>query len=188
VPTTLTLRLRRMRLWVPCAALSLLAALTPCCMVGQSESASVSGRVTDQQNAVIPNVEVEIRNVDTNSTQITRTNGDGIYTFSSLRPGNYVMSVRKEQFQTVSVTGIILNVQDNLSRNFVLQIGSSAVSVTVTADQNNINTTDATVSTVVDRQFAENLPLNGRSFQTLIYLAPGVVITNSTTNENGHLR
>jgi len=65
VPTTLTLRLRRMRLWVPCAAFSLLAALTPCCMVGQSESASVSGRVTDQQNAVIPNVEVEIRNVDT---------------------------------------------------------------------------------------------------------------------------
>jgi hypothetical protein len=185
VPTTLTLRLSRMRLWVPCAALLLLAALTPCCVFGQSESASVSGRVTDQQNAVIPNVEVEIRNVDTNSAQVTKTNGDGIYTFPSLRPGNYVMSVRKEQFQTVSVTGIILNVQDNLSRNFVLQIGSSAVSVTVTADQNNINTTDASVSTVVDRQFAENLPLNGRSFQTLIQLTPGVVSTVSDPRDSG---
>src|SRR5580704_9380275 len=57
VPTTLTLCLRRMRPWVPCAALLLLAALTPCCVFGQSESASVSGRVTDQQNAVISNVE-----------------------------------------------------------------------------------------------------------------------------------
>jgi len=94
-------------------------------------------------------------------------------------------SVRKEQFQTVSVTGIILNVQDNLSRNFVLQIGSSAVSVTVMADQNNINTTDGSVSTVVDRQFAENLPLNGRSFQTLIQLTPGVVVVPVNLQDAG---
>src|SRR6266481_745685 len=174
-----------MRLWNPCAALLLLAALTPCCMVGQSESASVSGRVTDQQNAVIPNVEVEIRNVDTNSTELTKTNGEGIYSFPSLKPGNYVMSVRKEQFQTVSVTGITLHVQDSLSRNFALQVGSSAVSITVRADDLLINTTDATVSTVVDRQFAENLPMNGRSFQTLIQLTPGVVVTPSNYGDNG---
>src|ERR1700722_8570114 len=157
-----------MRLWVPCAALLLLAALTPCCMFAQSESAAVSGRVTDQTSAVVPDVEVEIRNVDTNSAQVTKTNGDGIYTFASLRPGNYVMSVRKEQFQTVSVTGITLHVQDEVSRNFTLQVGSSAVSVTVTADQNNINTTDGSVSTVVDQSYVANMPLNGRSFQDLI--------------------
>src|SRR5258707_150881 len=164
-----------MRLWVPCAALSLLAALTPCCMVGQSESASVSGRVTDQQNAVIPNVEVEIRNVDTNSTELTKTNGEGIYSFPSLKPGNYVMSVRKEQFQTVSVTGITLHVQDSLSRNFALQVGSSAVSITVRADDLHINTTDASVSTVVDQTYVKNMPLNGRSFQDLILLTPGAL-------------
>jgi Carboxypeptidase regulatory-like domain/TonB dependent receptor len=161
------------------------AAIVPYSALAQSESASVSGRVTDQQNAVIPNVEVELRNVDTNSTQTTKTNGDGIYSFPSLRPGNYVMSVRKEQFQTVSVTGITLNVQDNLSRNFVLQIGSSAVSVTVEANGININTTDASVSTVVDRQFAENLPMNGRSFQTLVQLTPGVVLVPVTQGDAG---
>ena len=48
-----------------------------------------------------------------------------------------------------------------------------------------INTTDATVSTIVDRQFAENLPLNGRSFQTLILLTPGVVLTASNPSDNG---
>src|SRR5260221_550562 len=174
-----------MRLWVPCAALSLLAALTPFCMVGQSESASVSGRVTDKPNAVIPNVEVEIRDVDTNSTELTKTNGGGIYSFPSLKPGNYVMSVRKEQFQTVSVTGITLHVQDSLSRNFALQVGSSAVSITVRADDLHINTTDAAVSTVIDRRFVESLPLNGRSFNMLLQLTPGVVLAPlSTSNFN----
>lgn len=151
----------------------------------QSTNASVSGRVTDQQNAVIPNVEVEIRNVDTGVTAVTKSNGDGIYSFPSLAPGNYLMNVRKEQFQTVSVTGVVLNVQDNLSRNFVLQVGSSAVSVTVRADDLHINTTDASVSTVVDRQFAENLPMNGRSFQALIQLTPGVVMIPSNQFDAG---
>ena len=165
-------------------AVVLTAMQTPVALA-QSESASVSGRVTDQQNAVIPNVEIEIRNVDTNSTQITKTNGDGIYTFASLRPGNYVMSVRKEQFQTVSVTGITLHVQDDLSRNFTLQVGSSAVSVTVEANGINMNTTDGAVSTIVDRKFVENMPLNGRSFQSLLTLAPGVAVVPTAASGAG---
>jgi hypothetical protein len=67
----------------------------------------------------------------------------------------------------------------------VLQVGSGSESVTVTAETLNVNTTDATVSTVVDRQFAENLPLIGRSFQTLIELTPGVVLTAASPNDTG---
>jgi hypothetical protein len=173
VPTTSS---RPIRFWVLCAALLLLAALTPCCMFAQSESASVSGRVTDQTNAVVPDVEVELRNADTGVSQATKTNGEGFYVFPYVKPGNYIMSVRKQSFQTVSVTGMTLNVQDNLSRNFVLQVGSSAESITVNASDLHINTTDASVGTVIDRNFAESLPLNGRSFNTLLQLTPGVVI------------
>jgi Carboxypeptidase regulatory-like domain len=140
----------------------------------QSESAGMSGRVTDQQNEVIPGAEIEIRNVDTGVVRTTKTNADGFYTFPSLSPGNYLINVRKEQFRTVSVTGVVLHVQDNLSRNFALQVGSAAESITVTAESNNINTTDGTVSTVVGRELVDNLPLNGRSLQSLITLAPGV--------------
>jgi Carboxypeptidase regulatory-like domain/TonB-dependent Receptor Plug Domain len=154
-------------------------------LTAQSTNASVSGEITDQQNRVIPETEVEIKNVDTGVTQTTKTNGGGFYSFPALSPGNYLMSVRKQRFQTVSVTGITLHVQDNLSRNFVLQIGSSAESVTVTADSVNINTTDGSVSTVVDRNFVENIPLNGRSLQPLIALTPGVVLTTATNNEPG---
>jgi hypothetical protein len=157
----------------------LLTGSVPLCLVAQSTNASVSGRVLDQQNAVIPDVEIEIKNVDTGLTQTTKTNKNGIYSFPSLPPGRYLMNVRREQFRTVSVTGITLHVQDDLSRNFVMLVGSSAESITVSAEGVNINTADAAVSTVIDRQFVANMPLNGRSFQDLLTLTPGVALVPS---------
>ena len=151
----------------------------------QTELAHVSGRVTDQSGAVVADTEVEIKNVDTSLSITVKTNQDGLYTFPSIRPGRYVLSARKAGFKTVTVTEFILNAQDEATRNFVLQVGSTSESVTVSADALNVNTTDATVSTVVDRQFAENLPLNGRSFQSLIELTPGVVLTAANTNDTG---
>ncbi len=145
----------------------------------QSESASVSGRVTDQSGAALPGVEIEIKNTDTNVTQEAKTNGEGFYVIPSIRPGNYLMNVRKQSFRTTSVTGITLNVQDNLSRNFTLQVGASAESVTVRGDGVNVNTTDGTVSTVIDRKFVENIPLNGRSLQDLLTLAPGAALVGN---------
>jgi hypothetical protein len=153
--------------------------------IAQTELATVLGRVIDQSGAVIAGAELEIRNLDTNVAVISSTNADGLYTIPSLRPGHYVISVRKPGFKTVSVTQLDVNVQDNIVRNFVLEVGSSSESVTVTAEAGKVNTTDATVSTVVDRNFAENLPLNGRSFQTLIELTPGVVLTASNPNDAG---
>jgi hypothetical protein len=151
----------------------------------QTELATVFGRVTDQSGAVVTGAEVEIRNVETNTATVATTNGDGLYSSPSLHPGHYVISVRKVGFRTVSATGLELNVQDNVVRNFVVQVGSASESITVSADTNKINTTDATVSTVVDRQFADNLPMNGRSFQTLIQLTPGVVTATSNDNDGG---
>jgi hypothetical protein len=155
------------------------------CAYGQTELASVLGRVTDPSGAVVAGAEVEIRNVDTNLAVMSATNGDGLYTIPSLHPGHYVISVRKAGFKTVSVTQLDLNVQDNVVRNFMLQVGSSSESVTVTAEGEKVNTTDGTVSTVVDRHFAENLPMNGRSFQTLIQLTPGVVLVPSNGSDTG---
>jgi len=157
-------------------------ALGTCMANAQTELAHVSGRVTDQSGAVVVDTEVEIRSVDTNLSTTVKTNQDGFYTFPSLHPGRYQLSARKPGFKTVMVTQFILNAQDNVSRDFVLQVGSASESVTVTAETLNINTTDATVSTVVDRQFADNLPLNGRSFQSLIELTPGVLPTGGEGN------
>src|SRR5262245_54551705 len=147
----------------------------------QSELATVFGRVTDPSGAVVPQAEVEIKNVETNAWIIRTTNADGLYSIPSLTPGHYVISVRKQGFKTVSVTDVMLNVQDNVVRNFQLQIGSISESITVTADGLVVNTSDAAVSTVIDRNFVENLPLNGRNFNALLQLTPGVVIAQSSS-------
>jgi outer membrane receptor protein involved in Fe transport len=145
----------------------------------------VSGRVTDPSGAVILAAEVEIRNVETNLSVTVKTNQDGLYTIPSLRPGQYLINVGKPGFKSVTVTQVTLNVQDNVVRNFALQVGSVSETVTITAGGLNINTTDASVSTVVDRQFVENIPLNGRSFQSLILLTPGVTVATSNYNDYG---
>jgi hypothetical protein len=66
----------------------------------------------------------------------------------------------------------VLNVQSAVALNFVLPIGATSQSITVEARSSLLNTTDATVSTVIDRKFVENIPLDGRSFQDLISMTP----------------
>jgi len=151
----------------------------------QTESATVLGRVTDPTGAVVNGVEVEIRNIDTNVATTSATNAEGLYSIHALPPGRYVIAVHKQGFKTVSVTGLSLNVQDNLVRNFILQVGAVSESITVNAESAKINTTDATVSTVIDRNFAENLPMNGRSFQTLVQLTPGVTTVPTNVLDEG---
>jgi Carboxypeptidase regulatory-like domain len=167
--------LRRATLAVVCLAFSARG-------VTQTELAQVTGRVTDQSGAAIVDAEVQIKNVDTNLSFTVKTNQDGFYTFLSLRPSRYVLLAQKAGFKTLTVTQFVLNAQDRMTRDLVLQVGSENESVTVTAETLNINTTDATVSTVVDREFADNLPLNGRSIQSLIELTPGVLPTGGEGN------
>lgn len=179
------LKLRSVSLAVVFATTLLVSLIAAPPNPAQTELAGVYGRVTDASGAVIADAEVEIRNTDTGIATTVRTNQDGLYTIPSLHPGNYLINVRKVGFKSVTITQVTLNVQDNVVRNFELQIGSISETVTITADQLNINTTDASVSTVIDRQFAENLPMNGRSFQTLIDLTPGVVLVSSNSDDNG---
>jgi hypothetical protein len=153
----------------------------------QSELAGVYGRVTDPSGAVIVDAEVQIKNVETNLSVTAKTNQDGLYTIPSLRPGQYLINVRKPGFKSVTVTQVTLNVQDNVVRNFALQVGSVSETVTITAGGQNINTTDAAVSTVVDRKFVENMPLNGRSFQDLLTLAPGVLQVSGRVGYSGEI-
>jgi hypothetical protein len=153
--------------------------------ITQTETATISGRVTDQQGHLVEGAEVVITNVDTNSSARQASSTDGLYIFSEVKPGRYRINVTKGGFQTINLTNVVLNVQDSISQNFRLQVGSVSQSITVLADEARVNTESAVVSTLVDRQFAENLPMNGRSFQTLIQLTPGVVVVPAGTSDNG---
>src|SRR5712692_6081321 len=154
-------------------------------VIGQTETATVSGLVTDRTAAAVSGAEVRLQSVERGTVTTTTTNDAGIYVFPSVHPGQYQITIQKQGFKQVDLLGLIVNVQDHIEQNFHLEVGSVAESVTVNANDLKINTTDATVSTVVDRQFAENLPMNGRSFQTLIELTPGVALTPSNFGDNG---
>src|SRR4029077_5192843 len=79
----------------------------------------------------------------------------------------------------------ILHVQDTLEINFEMTVGALAEAITVEAGAPVVNTGSGTVSTGVDRTFVDNLPLNGRTFQTLIALTPGVVLTPTSLFDQG---
>jgi hypothetical protein len=172
------------RFSVPAVALVVISAMSGLCYA-QTESATISGRVTDSSGAVIAQAVVQLQSADRGTSVEIVTNGAGIYVFPSVHPGVYHITVRADGFKTENYVGLTANVQDHLEQNFRLAPGAVSESVTVTADSANVNTTGASVSTVIDRQFVENLPLNGRSFHALIELTPGVLLT--TANFQGDL-
>src|SRR5882762_11384998 len=117
-----------------------------CAVVAQTETATVSGLVTDRTAAAVSGAEVRLQSVERGAVTTTTTNDAGIYVFPSVRPGQYQISIQKQGFKRVDLLGLIVNVQDHIEQNFRLQIGSVAESVTVHADDLKINTTDAAVS------------------------------------------
>lgn len=151
----------------------------------QTESATVSGRVTDASGSVVSGTEVQLQSTERGTSQQTVSNHSGIYSFPSVQPGQYHMTLHKAGFRQIEFVGLVVNVQDHLEKNFQLQVGSVSESITVTGGAPLMNTEDAAVSTVVDRQFADNLPMNGRTFQGLIQLTPGVVVVPSNAFDQG---
>jgi hypothetical protein len=151
----------------------------------QTESARVSGRVTDQTGAVIVGVQCKITNIETNVSATIATNSDGIYVFPNLHPATYRLIIQKNGFHTVVKPDLTLQVQDAINENFTLAVGSTSESISVTGGAPVLDTESASVSTVVDDQFVQNMPLNGRSFQSLIALVPGVVFTSANATSPG---
>ncbi|HTX40999.1 MAG TPA: TonB-dependent receptor [Acidobacteriaceae bacterium] len=144
-------------------------------ILAQAGNASLTGFIQDSSKAFISGVHVVALNTNTNQQFDAVTNKDGSYTISSLPVGPYRMQIDKVGFRTILKEGLFLHTQDVLQINFQMAVGSTSETITVSGADNNINTTDAAVSTVIDRQFVQDIPMNGRSFQTLVLLSPGVV-------------
>ncbi len=152
---------------------------------GQSTTASLSGCVTDPSKARIVDAKIVAISAQTAIHYKTTTNASGEYYFPNLAPDTYRIEVEKSGFKKVIRPDLIFHVQDTLDIDFEMTVGSASESVIVKGGAPLVNTESATVSTVVDREFAENLPLNGRSFQTLIMLTPGVVVTQTAFDDQG---
>ena len=149
----------------------------------QSATATLSGTVVDERGAVIVGALVTVSNAATGLQRQVETNGEGQFSFPLLPPSAYTVRVERDGFAPVEVRDAVLSVNDHLSYRVRLRVGAVGAYVfvedVVTVEES------PSVSTIVNRRFVENLPLNGRSFQTLFELAPGAVMTRASFNEQG---
>lgn len=136
--------------------------------------ATLSGFVRDEQAAGIPDAAVSAIHEATGATRLVRSNSRGAYTLVALPPGYYRLEVSRSGFQSSIRRGVQLEVGLDVQLDVVLTIKGLSESVAVTTDTPILGSRDGSVGTVVSRQFAEAIPLNGRTFQGLLELATGV--------------
>src|SRR5580658_2037382 len=172
----------------PLCALAVCLGLSLACtgvLRAQSTNASITGRVTDPSKALIVGAKVNAISIDRSFRYEAVTNGSGEYYLTNLPPGNYRIEIDKTGFKTLIKPDVILHVQDALEIDFEMTLGPASQSVTVETGAPLVNTESGTVSTVINRTFVDNLPPNGRSFQTLMMLTPGVVVTATAFDDQG---
>jgi hypothetical protein len=170
---------------VPALAACLLLVFSSSGLCAQSTNASLTGRVSDPSKAAIADAKIAATSSATNFRYEAATNTSGEYYLPNLSPGSYRIEIEKPGFKKLIKPDVILHVQDALEINFEMTVGDVTENITVEAGLLPIETASATVSTVVDRAFVQDLPLNGRSFQTLIMLTPGVVVTATAFDDQG---
>ncbi|MCW5962878.1 MAG: TonB-dependent receptor [Bryobacterales bacterium] len=147
-----------------------------------AQTAQVTGRVTDSTSAVVVNASIEVTNVDTGIQRTTVSNSGGTYTLPLLPPGQYTVSAGADGFRTEVRQGITLAVDQTARLDFVLVLGSVAESISVTADAGLVDSSSATVGTVIENRRVSELPLNGRNAMALVMLTPGVKSNAGPTN------
>jgi Carboxypeptidase regulatory-like domain len=141
---------------------------------GQAATATVLGTVTDSSGAAIPDAAVQAKNNGTGATQTSKSDSQGRFGLSNLGVGDYEIQASKQGFSTAVRTGVTLTVGSQSVIDFSLAVGQQSQTVTVQAETSQVETTNATVGTLVGQQQMRELPLNGRNFEQLIVLTPGV--------------
>jgi hypothetical protein len=150
-------------------------------LIAQISTASVTGTVVDVTMARIPDANVKLLNTLTGTENDSKTNHYGVFFLPGVLPGDYTLEIDRTGFAAIQVTGLTLHVGDNKNYLIRLQVGSVAQTVNVDQTSTSLDTGDISVSTVVDRDFVANIPLNGRSFQDLIGMTPGVLTQSPQT-------
>lgn len=149
-----------------------------------AQTVSLAGRVVDQSDAPVADVQLVATRKTTNTSTTVRTNADGSYVFAALMADDYDLTLETDGFQTIT-RPVRLPVAGRVREDFVLTIGSRSERVVVESTLELVERDTAAVSTVFDGAFVQNMPLNGRTFQTLLELTPGVSLTRSSAQNPG---
>jgi Carboxypeptidase regulatory-like domain len=151
----------------------------PSRLFAQAANGTVTGRVTDSTGAILTRTDVTLTRTDTGLALHTLTNSDGVYSFSSLQTGPYVVQISREGFKAAKAT-ITLTVDQTAQIDLTLLVGNQSESVTIEADTAaQLETQDSNLDYTVGAHQVADLPLNGRNPYGLAALAPGITPGNS---------
>jgi Carboxypeptidase regulatory-like domain/TonB dependent receptor len=153
-----------------CALLGCLPAFS------QGSAGRILGSVTDQSGGVIANATVTVTDVQRGVSRTLTTDQTGEYLAPDLLPGSYAVRAVAMGFKTVERTGLQLEVKQDIRVDLTLQPGDQAQTVTVTEEAPQIETTNATLGGTLSNETINDLPLNGRNYQNLLVLRPGMMI------------
>lgn len=150
-------------------------------LAAQAATATLQGIITDASGAAVPDVKISVKNTGTGATQDGASNSQGRYTLPNLSVGVYDVEASKTGFQSAVRRAITLNVGAEVVLDFSLQVGQQTQSVTVEGTATTVDTTQATVGNLTDQRQMRDLPLNGRNFEQLIQITPGVAVMSGNS-------
>ena len=159
--------------------------LPPSAAAQGTPTGTIAGYIIDPTRLAVPGARVVVESANTGTTRDVFSNQRGLYSMPALVPGPYNITVEANGFKTLHQNGVVLEAEQTARLDFALTIGSRTESITVEGSAALLNTSDASVSTLIGNRFVENLPLNGRSFSSLIDLTPGVVLVQTNFYEQG---
>src|SRR5262249_19110045 len=141
----------------------------------QTFRGTILGTVTDTSGAAIAGATVTVKNVDTGLTRVVTTGSEGSYSVPELPIGNYSVTIENAGFKKAVVSGIAVEVSSERRADVTLQAGEVAQTVEVTGDTlPQVESTSNTLGGIIESKIVTNLPVNGRDYQKLIFLVPGV--------------
>jgi hypothetical protein len=146
----------------------------------QGVQGTIQGSVFDQSGGAIPGAMVTVTDVARGTSKVLTADSAGEYVAVDLTPGTYTVRGEAKGFQTIEHTNVLVEVGRNIRVDLVLQPGTQTQTITVSAEVPSIDATDATLGGTVNNQAINALPLNGRNFQRLLGLRPGVVAAIGT--------
>jgi hypothetical protein len=158
--------------------------LTTAGAAAQESRGSITGKVTDPQNAVVPGAKVTITNTATNVAAYAATNSTGYWEVNFLIPGTYAVTVEAAGFQKATRSGITLDTGDKLAVDIQLQVGESTQEIRVTADAPLLETTTAAQGRVLNSRDMAQLPYTTMNPFAMQAMAAGMIYTGSLTPDN----
>jgi hypothetical protein len=164
---------RRLATGFAFAGLVILLSLSAKVMSGQVITGTLQGSVLDPSSAVVPNASVTATNEGTGVSSKMTTSAQGFYTFPTLTPGRYSVMVSAPGFKTTIAKGNVVQVEQATRLDITLAPGQVNQEITVLGANPLVETTTSDLGTTIDARQINDLPVNGRLFQTLMQLAPG---------------